>query len=91
MKPDVETILRLKSLAFVGKDLIQISNENTDTTTYLIAKQELKKFEDLMATLEIEPDIREGLNSLIKYLDNKLQKRTNQFNKTNYSYDAVPT
>lgn len=80
MIADEETKKRMTSLGAVGTALMQISNDNSGLTDYLVAKEELKKFDQAVSLMELEPQIKAGMDNLIRYLSKKLEKRINQYN-----------
>ncbi len=78
IQPDEETRARIKNLSIVGKAISEITNENQGQTNIFLAKSALKQFEEGIIKLNLDPESMEGMRSLIKYLDNMLNKQMNQ-------------
>lgn len=77
MQADDATVDRIKNLGFVGTALMEIANENTHQSKYLVAKQSLVKFMEGINQLDLSPVEKKGMQDLVSYLDSKLQKRLN--------------
>lgn len=77
MKPDDATNNRLKNLSAVGKMLYEVSNDYSEET-YFLAKSSLDAFSNGLSELELEPDIQDGMDKLVKYLETKIEKRKRQ-------------
>lgn len=78
IQPDEETKARIKNLSIVGKAISEITNENQGQTNIFLAKSALKQFEEGITKLNLDPESMEGMKSLIKYLDNMLNKQMSQ-------------
>jgi predicted DNA-binding protein len=77
IKPDPETIERIKYLAIVGKALSDTySDENLENgTDFFLAKDALNRFKDGIDKLELDIESRKGMNGLIEYLQKKIDRR----------------
>ena len=75
--PDDSTVNRIKNLAVVGTAIKQAySEENQDFGgDLLIAKSALRKFEEGINALHLDPESKKGIMNLIEYLDKKLDRR----------------
>lgn len=74
-KPDEATRLRLKNLAYVGNAVFKNASDVTGQNEFFLAMQALLDFEKGINDLELEPDIAEGMQNLIKYLKIKIERR----------------
>ena len=75
---DEGTTKRFSNLAIVGNFLYQISNENGEQTDYFLAKTALQEFALATQNVELSPEVRLGVENLVKYLDKKIGKRNRQ-------------
>jgi len=81
MATDEDTKKRIRSLGYVGTALVKIADENRGITDYLIAQEELKKFNEGIRKLQLEPELQKGMDDLITYLGKKIQKRITQYSQ----------
>jgi hypothetical protein len=75
MLPDQETAERIDYLAQVGHAIDETSNANNHQTNFYLAKDALDKFAEGLNKLTLKPESRDGMDKLIKYLYNKIDKR----------------
>lgn len=75
--PDVETLGRIESLGRVATLIRQSYGEdNLDIgSNYYIARESLNKFYDGIKRLKLDAPIRQGMDDLVSYLNEKLDKR----------------
>jgi len=50
----------------------------------LVAKRELQDFAAEINRLELEPELKKGMDDLITYLAKKIDKRISQFTSSNF-------
>lgn len=75
---DEDTKKRIKNLSIVGHVVFQISNEATGTSDVFLAKSALSDFKKDINILDLDPQTKAGIDSLIKFLENTLDKKMNQ-------------
>lgn len=76
--PDPNTLKRLQNLSIVGNFLFEISNENAEMTNFFLAKTSLQNFKEEIEMLDLPYEVKIGIDNLIKYLDQKIEKRKKQ-------------
>ncbi len=81
--PEEETKERIRHLGLVGTTLRQgFSSENQDFgTNFFYAKEALQKFSEGIAKLNLDPRSQKGMDDLVAYLWEKLDKRERGISK----------
>lgn len=80
--PDEETKRRIEHLAFVGSAINSSGfSEKSFGTDYFLAKESLSAFKQEIESLELSPRTLQGILDLIKYLDQKIDKRMRDANQ----------
>lgn len=73
--PDEETKDRIKNLAVVGNAVLSNVTDVGQQTNFFLAKQALNEFEAGIDRLELDDESMQGMKSLIKYLNIKIDRR----------------
>lgn len=73
--PDSATVVRIKNLAEVGIALFEATNDASYQTKFFAAKESLKRFQEGINLLHLDPISQDGMDKLIRYLDEKIDKR----------------
>lgn len=73
--PSSQTVARLKDLGYVGTALNEVFSETTFSTNLFVAKESLNRFEQSIKQMQIDQTVKKGMEDLIAYLHNKIDRR----------------
>lgn len=76
--PDEATKDRIKNLAVVGNAVLNNSSDISEQTNFFLAKQALLDFEKGIHDLDLDAESMRGMESLIKYLKKKIDRRLHE-------------